>query len=214
MTEKATKILGLPENLSGTPMIRRAVEMVAAVVPPNRPQMIEIYAAVGREFGATMVQAERNMRNAVRKAGYVERLSQLLFEWALEERKVQSGVKKNELLQMLRGYAEGTRHTGNVAGADLVAQAADQIETLLAQVDELELSVENYRQNLRYAREDQQKVEDDRDHLLKIAKKMHLWIFRHSVDEYAAYKECGLTDEDDIRLGYGGQFVIAGEGNT
>ncbi len=51
----------------------------------------------------------------------------------------------------------------------------------------------------------------DRDHLLKIAKKMHLWIFEHTCDEYAAYKECGLTDEDDARLGYGGQFVIGGK---
>lgn len=54
----------------------------------------------------------------------------------------------------------------------------------------------------------------DRDHLLKIAKKMHLWIFHHTCDEYAAYKECGLTDEDDVRLGYGGQFVIEVNGEN
>lgn len=54
----------------------------------------------------------------------------------------------------------------------------------------------------------------DRDHLLKIAKKMHLWIFHNTCDEYAAYKECGLTDEDDARLGYGGQFVLTVEGKS
>lgn len=54
----------------------------------------------------------------------------------------------------------------------------------------------------------------DRDHLLKIAKKMHFWIFEHTCDEYAAYKECGLTDEDDARLGYGGQFVIEVKGEN
>jgi hypothetical protein len=56
-------------------------------------------------------------------------------------------------------------------------------------------------------------LEADRDHLLKIAKKMHLWIFKNTSDEYAAYKECGLTDEDDARLGYG-RLVIGGDGNT
>ena len=43
--------------------------------------------------------------------------------------------------------------------------------------------------------------------LLKAAKAMHTWIFLNSVDEQDAYDECGLTDEMNMVLGYGGQFV-------
>ena len=43
--------------------------------------------------------------------------------------------------------------------------------------------------------------------LLKAAKAMHTWIFLNSVDEQAAYDECGLSDEMNVALGYGGQFV-------
>lgn len=46
------------------------------------------------------------------------------------------------------------------------------------------------------------------ERLLKIAKKMHLWIFHHSFDEQEAYDECGLTDEENAILGYGGQLVF------
>jgi len=44
--------------------------------------------------------------------------------------------------------------------------------------------------------------------LLKVASAMHTWIFLHTGDEQAAYDECGLTDEMNAELGYGGQFVI------
>lgn len=90
-----------------------------------------------------------------------------------------------ELIKMLEGFALGLREIGNEAAADLIAEAIKQLGEL----------------------------REDRDHLLKIAKKMHLWIFHNTCDEYAAYKECGLTDEDDARLGYGGQFVIKTGGN-
>lgn len=43
--------------------------------------------------------------------------------------------------------------------------------------------------------------------LLKAAKAMHTWIFLNSGDEQAAYDECGLSDEMNVALGYGGQFV-------
>lgn len=46
------------------------------------------------------------------------------------------------------------------------------------------------------------------ERLLKIATKMHLWIFLHSGDEQAVYDELGLTDEENMELGYGGQFVL------
>lgn len=45
------------------------------------------------------------------------------------------------------------------------------------------------------------------EELLKAAKAMHTWIFLNSVDEQAAYDECSLTDEMNVILGYGGQFV-------
>lgn len=45
------------------------------------------------------------------------------------------------------------------------------------------------------------------EELLKAAKAMHTWIFLNSLDEQAAYDECGLTDEMNAALGYGGQFV-------
>lgn len=46
------------------------------------------------------------------------------------------------------------------------------------------------------------------EELLKAAKAMHTWIFLNSGDEQAAYDECGLSDEMNVALGYGGQFVV------
>lgn len=45
------------------------------------------------------------------------------------------------------------------------------------------------------------------EELLKAAKAMHTWIYLYTGDEQAAYDECGLTDEMNDILGYGGQFV-------
>lgn len=39
------------------------------------------------------------------------------------------------------------------------------------------------------------------DRLLELARKMHLWIFLHTADEFAVYKELGLTDEESAELG-------------
>ena len=44
--------------------------------------------------------------------------------------------------------------------------------------------------------------------LFKAAKSMHTWIFLNTVDEQKAYDECGLSDEMNAMLGYGGQFEI------
>lgn len=57
-----------------------------------------------------------------------------------------------------------------------------------------------------YKRYFEQKAENER--LLKIAKKMHTWIFLHTADEEKAYKECGLTDEENILLGSWGRIVL------
>lgn len=46
------------------------------------------------------------------------------------------------------------------------------------------------------------------EELLKAARAMHLWIFNHSVDEQEAYDECGLSDEMNAELGYGGKLII------
>lgn len=46
------------------------------------------------------------------------------------------------------------------------------------------------------------------NHLLKLAKAMHTWIFLHTSDEQKTYDECHLTDEDNAMLGCGGQFII------
>ena len=46
------------------------------------------------------------------------------------------------------------------------------------------------------------------EELLKAAKAMHTWIFLNSGDEQVAYDECGLTDEMNAALGYGGQIIL------
>lgn len=51
------------------------------------------------------------------------------------------------------------------------------------------------------------KAADAIEELLEAAKAMHTWIFLNSLDEQAAYDECGLTNEMNTALGYGGQFV-------
>ena len=56
-----------------------------------------------------------------------------------------------------------------------------------------------------------QEAADAIEELLHAAKKMHTWIFLHSYDEQEAYDECGLSDEMNAALGYGGQFVIQSE---
>lgn len=50
--------------------------------------------------------------------------------------------------------------------------------------------------------------------LLKVAKKMHFWIFLNTADELEAYDECGLTDEMNALLGYGGQFTAKMDGGA
>ena len=45
------------------------------------------------------------------------------------------------------------------------------------------------------------------EELLRAAKAMHTWIFLNTGDEQKAYEECGLSDDMNAALGYGGQFV-------
>lgn len=57
------------------------------------------------------------------------------------------------------------------------------------------------------SKEDLAQAADAIEELLKAAKAMHTWIFLNSVDEQTAYDECGLTEQMNAVLGYGGQFV-------
>lgn len=41
------------------------------------------------------------------------------------------------------------------------------------------------------------------ERLLEIAKKMHLWIFLNTSNEFKVYDELGLTDEENMILGSG-----------
>lgn len=50
-----------------------------------------------------------------------------------------------------------------------------------------------------------------KERLMEIAFKMHLWIFKHCIDEQEIYDELGLTDEENLLFGYGGQFIITNE---
>lgn len=46
------------------------------------------------------------------------------------------------------------------------------------------------------------------ERLHQIASKMHLWIFLHSRNEQEVYDLLGLTDDENMELGYGGRFVV------
>ena len=54
---------------------------------------------------------------------------------------------------------------------------------------------------------DKRPIEYER--LLKIAKKMHTWIFLNAFDEQEVYDELGLTEEENFMLGYGGRLVVS-----
>jgi len=49
---------------------------------------------------------------------------------------------------------------------------------------------------------------DATEELLKAARAMHLWIFLNTGDEEKVYEECGLSDEMNAALGYGGKMVF------
>lgn len=50
------------------------------------------------------------------------------------------------------------------------------------------------------------------EELLKAAKAMHTWIYLYTGDEQAAYDECGLSDEMNTLLWYGGKMTIKMDG--
>lgn len=52
------------------------------------------------------------------------------------------------------------------------------------------------------------------DHLLHLAKAMHLWIFLHAIDEQEVYDELGFTDEDNALLGSIGRPMVIKDGEA
>ena len=44
--------------------------------------------------------------------------------------------------------------------------------------------------------------------LLEVARKMHCWIFLHTFNEDEAYREIGLTEEENAFLGSAGKVEI------
>ena len=44
--------------------------------------------------------------------------------------------------------------------------------------------------------------------LLKLAEKMHTWIFLNTGNEQAVYDELGLTEEENYVFGYGGKLEM------
>lgn len=51
--------------------------------------------------------------------------------------------------------------------------------------------------------EELNKAESKASRWEKVAHKLHIWIFHNTFDEEKAYREAGLTEDDDAELGYG-----------
>lgn len=140
-------------------------------------------------------------------------------------------METKEMIGWLRGFAAGLRKNGDAPYAETMLIVAERLEEQeqsiedWVQIFDILNDRENRHHYLEYWREQNgesdltypdgdQIYKDffammaDRDHLLEIAEKMHEWIFLHSADEGEAYRKCGLTPEDNARLGYVGQFVV------
>lgn len=99
------------------------------------------------------------------------------------------GVKSQSGVTIVPAHCswDGFGHGASKNNADFIAHSKSDIEYLLSEIDRLKA---------------------EQKHLLKIASKMHLWIFLNTYDEQKTYEEIGLTEEDDIMLGYAGEIVI------
>lgn len=97
----------------------------------------------------------------------------------------------DELIKQLKEFASLPEHCENIADCDKCPK------------EEICLSFTNKR-IIEVITEAAETIEE----LLKVAKAMHTWIFLNSGDEQVAYDECGLTDEMNMALGYGGQFIV------
>ena len=71
-----------------------------------------------------------------------------------------------------------------------------------------EMLSKTYISGLEQGKFDREMLKLENEHLLRLAKKMHLYIFLHTADEQKAYDELGLTDEENAMLGYSGEFRL------
>lgn len=91
-------------------------------------------------------------------------------------------------------------------------QALD--ETMSQKMD-LEQENEKLRENYKILKELQMKTNEENERLLHIAKKMHTYIFLNTDNEQEVYDKLGLTEEENIMLGYSGQIIIkSGDDNA
>lgn len=83
MKAKHTRELGFDEGLSGTPKIRWAVNYMAEFPETQKVSMVnDVYYEVAKAFDCTVAAAERNIRFALRKAGYGGVASAVLRDFA------------------------------------------------------------------------------------------------------------------------------------
>jgi len=75
--------------------------------------------------------------------------------------------------------------------------------------------MEGYLALIKEQREENDKLKQENERLLHIAKKMHTYIFLNTDNEQEVYDKLGLTEEENIMLGYSGQIIIkSGDDNA
>lgn len=120
----------------------------------------------------------------------------------------------SELVKSLRICVKSTNCVGCIKNAngtefgckplgdsELVLDAADAIE-------ELQATIEREKTYTQFWEDAAKNCKAQYEELLRAAKKMHTWIFLNTGDEQKAYDECGLSDEMNSVLGYGGRLEI------
>ena len=103
--------------------------------------------------------------------------------------------------ELVKALREATGWQNASVHYSLMKQAADAIE-------ELQAAVEREKTYTQFWEDAAKTCKAQYEELLRAAKKMHTWIFLNTGDEQKAYDECGLSDEMNAALGYGGQFKI------
>ena len=153
---------------------------------------------------------------------------QLEVMWKLEKHKSDNEIK--EILYYFRKYVNDKYETYTVV--DMHTQKLEILLTYITNLQTIEqqysailsenAELENRITNLQEELEEEKRIEqeslktiqdlqEENKRFKDIAKKMHLWIFLHSGDEQKIYDELGLTEEENIMLGYSGQFRIGGK---
>ena len=113
-----------------------------------------------------------------------------------------------ELVKELRLACDDERYSGKYLYLSLINRAADAIEKLQAYADLYRDGGETAMRAVEQYKTAYMAEHDAKEELLRAAKKMHTWIFLNTGDEQKAYDECGLSDEMNAALGYGGRLEI------